>query len=507
MKNMAWLALTLSIAMVCGCKPKVAAQADSDSAKAPQTSASPAAAAEAAQPVTASADGVPVQAFDAASVPLSSAALGTFPVIALPKGYAPQNDPKMQTFARFPFWLGQGVHWVEGQAWSAWIQVDDNDPAAKGKAFSELELRRNIENALEQAGAKKLFDGNLPAGLYGGKPWEDEIRGAHNDAVNGMDKGHVTVHVIRAAEREVWVQLGSDEMNARMVVLEKKPFAPSFVALDAFPYLDLPSDYEDRNAPVKRDFDRFPFWDGKRFEWVEGRLSARDFDIDDDATRKNHREYSLHDVRRNIEAWMAGNGGEKLFEGIVPKAQIQALGEKDAGAYGRLTSHSNAPVLVYRARRGGKELWLQANLHYLSGGWVIVEREGMAHSAGLLPAAELKQQLDSAGKVALQVNFATDKTEILPESQPQIEQVVQLLKDGPALKLAVNGHTDNSGDAAHNQALSEGRAKAVVAALAAKGIDASRLVAKGHGDTQPVADNGSEQGKAKNRRVELVKQS
>lgn len=76
----------------------------------------------------------------------------------------------------------------------------------------------------------------------------------------------------------------------------------------------------------------------------------------------------------------------------------------------------------------------------------------------------------------------------------------------PSLKLAVNGHTDNSGDPAHNQRLSEGRAKSVAAALTAKGIDASRLSAKGFGQDYPVADNGTEEGKAKNRRVELVKQ-
>jgi outer membrane protein OmpA-like peptidoglycan-associated protein len=89
---------------------------------------------------------------------------------------------------------------------------------------------------------------------------------------------------------------------------------------------------------------------------------------------------------------------------------------------------------------------------------------------------------------------------------PQIDQVMKLLKDVPALRLSVNGHTDNNGNAAHNQQLSEGRAKAVVAALLAKGLDSARLAAKGFGQQQPVADNAQEEGRAKNRRVELVKQ-
>ena len=92
------------------------------------------------------------------------------------------------------------------------------------------------------------------------------------------------------------------------------------------------------------------------------------------------------------------------------------------------------------------------------------------------------------------------------EGLTEIEQVAALLKQDPSLQLAVNGHTDDSGDAAHNQQLSEGRAKSVVALLTAKGIDAARLTAAGFGSRQPVADNGTQEGKARNRRVELVKQ-
>lgn len=76
-------------------------------------------------------------------------------------------------------------------------------------------------------------------------------------------------------------------------------------------------------------------------------------------------------------------------------------------------------------------------------------------------------------------------------------------RDG--LKLRVEGHTDNAGTRATNQKLSEQRAAAVVSWLAAHGIDRSRLAAQGFADTKPVADNSSEEGRAKNRRVELVK--
>jgi len=94
----------------------------------------------------------------------------------------------------------------------------------------------------------------------------------------------------------------------------------------------------------------------------------------------------------------------------------------------------------------------------------------------------------------------------LPDSENTLGEIVKLLQQNADLKLRVEGHTDNQGNAAANQALSERRAQAVMAWLSAHGVEASRLSAKGMGQTKPVADNGAEEGRAKNRRVELVKQ-
>lgn len=84
-------------------------------------------------------------------------------------------------------------------------------------------------------------------------------------------------------------------------------------------------------------------------------------------------------------------------------------------------------------------------------------------------------------------------------------EVLKLLQQNPTLRLSVQGHTDNAGTAPHNQQLSEARARAVVASLTGAGIVAGRLQAAGFGQTKPLADNATEAGKAKNRRVELVK--
>lgn len=92
-----------------------------------------------------------------------------------------------------------------------------------------------------------------------------------------------------------------------------------------------------------------------------------------------------------------------------------------------------------------------------------------------------------------------------PEAAAGVAEVVALLRQHPQLRLAVQDHTDNAGTPAHNQQLSEARARTVVAALTQAGTAASRLQATGLGQTKPLADNAAEAGRAKNRRVELVK--
>src|SRR6185503_1543622 len=99
--------------------------------------------------------------------------------------------------------------------------------------------------------------------------------------------------------------------------------------------------------------------------------------------------------------------------------------------------------------------------------------------------------------------FESNKYELKPESQVELDKIVQLLKDNPTLKIQINGHTDNSGNASENITLSGNRAKSVTAYLISKGIDPGRLSAKGWGDTQPVAGNTTPEGRAQNRRTEL----
>lgn len=110
----------------------------------------------------------------------------------------------------------------------------------------------------------------------------------------------------------------------------------------------------------------------------------------------------------------------------------------------------------------------------------------------------------NAAIILKNIFFETNKYEIKPESGAELNEVVQLMKDNPTLRIQINGYTDNVGRPADNRTLSENRARAVTNYIIAHGVAASRLSFKGFGDTQPVADNATPEGRAKNRRTELT---
>jgi outer membrane protein OmpA-like peptidoglycan-associated protein len=121
-------------------------------------------------------------------------------------------------------------------------------------------------------------------------------------------------------------------------------------------------------------------------------------------------------------------------------------------------------------------------------------------------AVPLYDRMMTNGKIITYgITFDMGKSTVKPESMGEINRIAQLMKENPDLKFSVEGHTDNTGNAANNQTLSEARSKAVVEKLIEMGIAKDRLKSAGKGQTVPVADNSTDEGKAKNRRVEFVK--
>jgi outer membrane protein OmpA-like peptidoglycan-associated protein len=158
--------------------------------------------------------------------------------------------------------------------------------------------------------------------------------------------------------------------------------------------------------------------------------------------------------------------------------------------------------------KDGREIWAQVDTAWGRGYMlVIVEKQAMTQEVAA--SAEVFQSgLRTTGHVEVPgIYFDTGKAELKPESDAAVAEVAKLLKADPALKVYVVGHTDNVASLELNAKLSQARAEAVVQALVARhGIAQARLTGRGVGPLAPVASNDSDEGRAKNRRVELVKQ-
>ena len=194
----------------------------------------------------------------------------------------------------------------------------------------------------------------------------------------------------------------------------------------------------------------------------------------------------------------------------TPASEIQILRNFEnavAKAGGTMLS-SPKSRRTFRIGSGEKEAWVELWADFTGKyGFTIVERAAMAQDV-VADAAVFSNDLKSTGHTAVcGVYFDTGRAELKPDSEKALEEIGKLLKAEPALRIYVVGHTDNVGSLESNMKLSQARAEAVVQALSrTHGIAAARLQAFGAGPYSPVASNDGEPGRAKNRRVELVKQ-
>jgi OmpA-OmpF porin, OOP family len=228
------------------------------------------------------------------------------------------------------------------------------------------------------------------------------------------------------------------------------------------------------------DFDREEFMvgGGKRKDEkqaVEGKKTFIDYQLSKGADMPSPVEV----VRNHVQA--------------IKKVGGEVMWEKQGGT-----------AVTLRLKKGAAETWAYI---YAYGGCksynvTVVEKGQMEQK---ISSSAMLDALNKDGFIALDIHFDTAKATIKADSTAQVDEIASLLKANPKLKLSVEGHTDNTGTPEGNRKLSDERAKAVKTALVAKGIEAARLQSKGFGQDKPVADNRTEEGRAKNRRVELVK--
>ena len=226
-------------------------------------------------------------------------------------------------------------------------------------------------------------------------------------------------------------------------------------------------------------FDSFEFVVAKgKKEAVEGQLWRLDYYPQADAVSKP----SPLQIQRNYENAIQKLGGEVVWS------------EK-----GRST---------LKLVKDGKEFWVDLIAEFTGKYWMtIVQKQGMAQDI-VANAEVFANDINTTGHAAVYgIYFDSGKSLIKPESAQAIAEIAKLLKNQPALKIFVVGHTDNQGGVEGNIKLSQDRAEAVLKTLVSEhGIAALRLRSYGCGQFAPVASNDSEEGRAKNRRVELVKQ-
>ena len=277
-------------------------------------------------------------------------------------------------------------------------------------------------------------------------------------------------------------------------------------SLPPFPFFKTPAglesglDEKDKNV----SFDGQYFIAGDKLVMVEGKVFHDNF-----ALQNGDRTYSEREFQKNYENVITALGGKQVNTSQYTDAMIAAAGGRDKiekNAYGAAVV-PDYPHNSYLIRTSGKEYWIEISTGHipLHGFVVVLEREAMVQSVGLLDAAAMKKAIDADGHVALYINFDIDKATLRPDAQPVIAEIDKLLAGDPALRLSIQGHTDNTGTAAHNKELSAARARSVLGALVGLGTDPSRLESKGLGQGQPIAGNDTEAGRARNRRVELVK--
>jgi outer membrane protein OmpA-like peptidoglycan-associated protein len=195
-----------------------------------------------------------------------------------------------------------------------------------------------------------------------------------------------------------------------------------------------------------------------------------------------------------------------LPEGQTAPSELQILRNfENAGKpLGATVVYKTGNYLSMKIVKAASQVWVSVETSNYGTFYNLIILE-IGEMAQEVTAGDMLAALNKDGRIALSIHFDTGKATIKPESEKIVGEIAALLKGQPDLKVSIEGHTDNTGTPQGNKTLSDERAKAVLAAVAALGVEAGRMSAVGWGQDKPVADNATEEGRAKNRRVEIVK--
>lgn len=318
--------------------------------------------------------------------------------------------------------------------------------------MSDLEVMSNYEDQFDKLGAKTVNSGDTDA-----------------EAVLSKDG------------KETWMEVDSHG-NIGMVdvvVIDKQTLVPTLLPPSGNDYrlLGHMPNYV-AGTPDKAHFDQHAFRvhsdDGDNDVNVQGARFDLEYDL-----KKGAPEVSAIEVQQN-------------YRSALEKLGAIILSISDNSTVARYDDH-------------GQAIWMQIDTGGDSINVHVIEEKAFQATIKPPDASAMKTALDKDGHIALYINFDFDKATLRSDATPIVAQVVDLLKSNPDLKLSVEGNTDNVGGHDYNVKLSKERAVTVVTELVKAGIAADRLKSAGNGPDKPISDNDSSKGRAKNRRVELVK--
>ena len=283
---------------------------------------------------------------------------------------------------------------------------------------------------------------------------------------------------------------------------------PDLKDIGSFPFITAPQglkiDSEKDGLSELFEYETMENYTGSGVVTTEGKLGILSFDGADD------KDFNQKLFDRSVYDFIDKMGAKKIYQGDFPKDEKQQEQLEKNMWSGRhmtvgLIRESEAPFAVYAFKNNGKNYIINIQSNSAQGNIFMMELKDFVQTIKAYTAAGMKADIDTAGKAILNINFDTDKATLKPDGAKIVDEILLLLNENPTLKLSIEGHTDNVGVAEHNKKLSADRANTVMYALAGKGIDIAKLKAAGFGADKPLVANDTDENKAKNRRVELVK--
>ncbi|MDR1877000.1 MAG: OmpA family protein [Flavobacteriaceae bacterium] len=271
--------------------------------------------------------------------------------------------------------------------------------------------------------------------------------------------------------------------------------------LGTFPYYTIPDWlYFYESLSENYDFYKREIYTGKGFYTVEGRVQINLYG------EKKGEDWNEYKYITSFSKHFESLGAKKIFEGEIPYDVTKALEKHndDNGYYKKFAEVGyTGKYIIYALKNKGKIVFFIIRPRSI----LVVESGEFEQTIAILKADQIQKDLNEKGKAVLHINFDTDKATLTSDGKTAVGEITKVLQTDKILKLAINGHTDNTGSDTHNLQLSKNRAITVLNAIVASGIDKSRLSSDGFGAKNPIADNSTEEGKAQNRRVELIKRS